>query len=115
GDRPGSTRARQLIVQKAVSYLDSSVDSARGDADAEKELAKAYRRLGDVQGNAEAANLGDPAAALARYRQAIALVDAVIARAPRDFDAITERLGLYHPVRTPPPHTRKPPPPLPIF
>jgi tetratricopeptide (TPR) repeat protein/tRNA A-37 threonylcarbamoyl transferase component Bud32 len=99
-DLPGSTRARQLIMQTALDYLDSSVNSVRGDAGAEKELAKAYRRLGDVQGNAQAANLGDPATALARYRQAIALVDGVIVRAPRDFDAITERLVLYERVGT---------------
>src|SRR5262249_2106976 len=99
-DLPGSTRARQLIVQTALEYLDSSVNSVRGDAAAEKELAKAYRRLGDVQGNVEAANLGDSAAAFARYRQAIALIDGVLARAPRDLDAIAERLVLYDRVGT---------------
>src|SRR5262249_26825753 len=94
-DLPGSTRARQIVVQTALDFLDSSVNSVKGDAGAEKELAKAYRRLGDVQGNVQAANLGDPSAALARYRQAIPLLDDAIQRAPRDLDAIAERLVLY--------------------
>ena len=52
-DLPGSTKARAVIVQTALDYLDSSVNSVQGDGRAEKELAKAYRRLGDVQGNAQ--------------------------------------------------------------
>jgi tetratricopeptide (TPR) repeat protein len=99
-DLPGSTKARQLIVQTALDYLDSSVNSARGDADAEKALAKGYRRLGDVQGNVQTANLGDPSAALARYRQAIPLLDDAIRRVPGDLDAITERLVVYDRIGT---------------
>jgi tetratricopeptide (TPR) repeat protein/tRNA A-37 threonylcarbamoyl transferase component Bud32 len=99
-DLPGSTKARQIIVQTALDYLDSSANSAQGDANAEKELAKAYRRLGDVQGNVQHSNLGDSAGALARYRQAIALLDDAIRRVPGDIDAITERLVLYERIGT---------------
>jgi eukaryotic-like serine/threonine-protein kinase len=94
-DLPGATKARQIIVQTALRYLDSSANSVEGDPAAQKALAKAYRRLGDVQGNVQTANLGDPAGAQARYRQAIALIDEVLHRAPGDSDAITERLLLY--------------------
>jgi tetratricopeptide (TPR) repeat protein len=99
-DLPGSTKARQIVVQTALQYLDSSVNAAQGDPGAEKELAKAYRRLGDVQGNVQAANLGDPSAALARYRQAIPLLDDAIRRAPRELDAIAERLVVYDRIGT---------------
>ena len=99
-DLPGSTRARKIIVQTALDYLNGTLNSARGDASAEKELAKAYRRLGDVQGNVQAANLGDPDGALARYRQAIPLIDDAIRRAPGDLDAVTERLVLYDRIGT---------------
>ena len=94
-DLPGSTKARQIIVQTALDYLDSSVNSVRGDAQGEKELAKAYRRLGDVQGNVQSANLGDPSSALAHYRKATTLLDDAIRRAPGDVEAVTERLVLY--------------------
>ena len=94
-DLPGSTKARAVIVQTALHYLDASVNSVQGDGLAEKELAKAYRKLGDVQGNLRAANLGDSSGALARYRQAITLLDDAIRRAPGDVDAVAERLVLY--------------------
>jgi tetratricopeptide (TPR) repeat protein len=99
-DLPGSTKARAVIVQTALHYLDASVNSVQGDGIAEKELAKAYRRLGDVQGNFRGANLGDSSGALARYRQAIALIDDAIRRAPADVDAVTERLVLYNRIGT---------------
>src|SRR5262249_1225628 len=94
-DLPGSTKARQIIVKTALDYLDSTLNSVRGDATAEKELAKAYRKLGDVQGNAQAANLGDSKGAAASYQRAIPLLDDAIRRAPGDLDARTERLVLF--------------------
>ena len=99
-DLPGSTKARAVIVQTALQYLDASVNSVRGDGPAEKELAKAYRKLGDVQGNFRGANLGDSSGALARYRQAITLVDDAIRRTPGDVDAVAERLVLYDRIGT---------------
>jgi tetratricopeptide (TPR) repeat protein len=99
-DLPGSANARAMIVGTALDYLDSSVDSVRGDGNAEKALAKAYRRLGDVQGNIRAGSLGDPSGALARYRQAVTLLDDAIRRAPTDVDGISERLVLYDRVGT---------------
>jgi tetratricopeptide (TPR) repeat protein len=99
-DLPGSTRARQIIVQTALDYLDSSVNSVKGDPGGEKALARAYRRLGDVQGNVRSANLGDPTSALARYRQAMTLLDATIRRTPSDVEAVTEQLLLYSRVGT---------------
>jgi tetratricopeptide (TPR) repeat protein len=99
-DLPGSTKARAVIVQTALHYLDASVTSVRGDGPAEKELARAYRRLGDVQGDFRGANLGDSSGALARYRQAITLLDDAIRRTPGDVDAVAERLVLYDRIGT---------------
>jgi eukaryotic-like serine/threonine-protein kinase len=99
-DLPGSTKARQIIVQTALDYLDSSVNSVKGDPAGQKELAQAYRRLGDVQGNVQSANLGDQTSALARYRQAMTLLDDVIRRVPGDVDAVTEQLVLYSRIGT---------------
>jgi tetratricopeptide (TPR) repeat protein len=99
-DLPGSTKARAVIVQTALQYLDASVTSVRGDGPAEKELARAYRRLGDVQGDFRGPNLGDSSGALARYRQAITLLEAAIRKAPGDADAVAERLVLYDRIGT---------------
>jgi eukaryotic-like serine/threonine-protein kinase len=68
-DLPGATPARKVIAQTAITYLDSTAAAVKGDARAERELASAYRRLGDVQGNAVGASLGDSPSALASYQR----------------------------------------------
>jgi tetratricopeptide (TPR) repeat protein len=95
-DLPGSTRARQVIAQTAVTYLDSTATAIRGDAQAERELASAYRRLGDVQGNAVGASLGDSASALASYQKALTLLETVIHNKPSELAAHADRLIVYH-------------------
>ena len=95
-DLPGSTNARQLIVQTGLHYLDNLAESSRHDPRAETELARAYRRLGDVQGNVETANLGDLPGALAQYQKALPLLDDAVRRRPTDLDARTEQLFVYN-------------------
>jgi non-specific serine/threonine protein kinase/serine/threonine-protein kinase len=79
-DLPGSTAARKLIVQRALEYLDSLNQEARGDLSLQRELANAYERVGDVQGKPQSANLGDSAGALASYLKAHAIRQAVADR-----------------------------------
>jgi non-specific serine/threonine protein kinase/serine/threonine-protein kinase len=70
---PGSTPARLLVVSKALEYLDSLAAEAGDDRALQQELAAAYDRVGDVQGNPGAANLGDLDGALKSYRKAEAI------------------------------------------
>lgn len=70
-DLPGSTPARMLLVQKASAYLDKLAKDSGGDLSLQLELAEAYGKLGDVQGNPYAANLGDVQGALQSYRKAL--------------------------------------------
>lgn len=72
-DLPGSTQARQLLVTKALKYLDSLAQEARGDRSLQSELADAYERVGAVQGQPHAASLGDAAGALESYLKAQAI------------------------------------------
>jgi eukaryotic-like serine/threonine-protein kinase len=95
-DLPGSTQARQTIVQAGLDYLNALNDSAEHDARTGMELARAYRRLGDVQGDVETANLGDLPGALALYQKARSLLDEAIGREPTDTDARTEQLIVYN-------------------
>src|SRR5262245_61680060 len=94
-DLPGATPARKLIVQTALEFLDSSANSVGNDPRAEAELAKAYRRLGDVQGSPLGPNLGDTTAAQARYTRAAALIDDALTRPPGDVEGVNERLARY--------------------
>src|SRR5262249_41735565 len=95
-DLPGATPARKVIAQTAITYLDSTAASVKGDARAERELASAYRRLGDVQGNVVGSSLGDTASALASYQKALALLESALRIKSADMAAQTERMVIYH-------------------
>ncbi|HEX6972852.1 MAG TPA: protein kinase [Vicinamibacterales bacterium] len=88
---PGSTPARMLVVSKALEYLDSLASEAGDDRELQQELAAAYDRVGDVQGNPGAANLGDIAGAIASYRKAEAIRRTLAAR---DGNSLPARLDL---------------------
>ena len=79
---PGATQARGLVVGKAARYLDSLAAEAAGDLALQGELAAAYERLGDVQGNPASANLGDAQAALVSYRKAEGIRQALATARP---------------------------------
>lgn len=66
----GATDARRLLLDKAVSYLDGLAAEADDDADLRLELASAYEKVGDLQGNPTNPNLVAPAAAIASYQKA---------------------------------------------
>jgi non-specific serine/threonine protein kinase/serine/threonine-protein kinase len=74
---PGTTAARQLIVKRALEYVDRLAAENPRDLDLRRELAAAYYRLGDVQGNPIRPNLGDLEGALASYQKALALMEGV--------------------------------------
>jgi serine/threonine protein kinase len=70
-DLPGSTAARKLLVDRGLQYLDSLSHESSGNPGLQRELASAYERVGDVQGNPYYANLGDTAGATESYRKAL--------------------------------------------
>ncbi len=74
---PGSTPARRLLVTSALGYLQRLEREAGGDLGLRRELAQAYIKVGDVQGRPNVANLGDSQGALASYRRAVGLAEAL--------------------------------------
>jgi tetratricopeptide (TPR) repeat protein len=79
---PGSIPARKLLVEKALQYLDSLAQESGGDASLQRELAVAYKRVGDVQGYPFLANLGDTEGALKSYRKALAIEEVLVQANP---------------------------------
>ncbi len=69
----GSTKARELLVKTSLEYLDSLAAEARDDPTLQLELATAYEKVGDVQGNSRFSNLGRPEASLESYGKALAI------------------------------------------
>jgi non-specific serine/threonine protein kinase/serine/threonine-protein kinase len=84
---PGSTPARELLVKRALEYLDSLAQESQGDASLQRELVAAYLKVGNVQGNPNNANLGDTAGALESYRKALAIAARLTASDPSDAQA----------------------------
>jgi serine/threonine protein kinase/tetratricopeptide (TPR) repeat protein len=69
----GATPARELLVKTSLEYLDSLASESTSDPGLQLELATAYERIGDVQGNSRYSNLGHPEAAVDSYRKALAI------------------------------------------
>ena len=98
-DLPGSTPARKLVVQRALQYLDRLAKEAGDDTSLKRDLASAYQRIGDVQGNPNNANLGDSASALKSYRKALSIAEPLVLDNPSDAQArrtvgvIYEKMG----------------------
>ena len=81
---PGSTPARELLVRRALRYLDGLSREASDDRSLRRELAEAYQKVGDVQNNPFRASLGDSAGALASYGKARTILAALAAEDPAD-------------------------------
>jgi len=81
---PGSTQVRELLVRKALLYLDSLSQEASGDLSLQRELAAAYDRVGDLQWSSDFANQGDSAGALQSYHKALAIRESLAAANPKD-------------------------------
>lgn len=95
----GSTPTRQLIVSRALEYLNSLATESSDDASLQEELATAYRKVGDIQGNPYSANLGDIDGAMTSYARAQSIYESLIkgnsknTAARRDLTALYDRIG----------------------
>jgi len=86
-DLPGSTPTRQLIVSHALEYLNSLAQEASDDPSLLRELASAYVKVGNVQGNPNNANLGDMAGALESFHKGKRIADQLLSSNPSDAQA----------------------------
>jgi serine/threonine protein kinase len=76
---PGSGSVRNLVIQRALKYLEKLSRDASGDREVMHELATGYERIADLQGNFSGPGIGDTSAALTSYQKAIALREALAA------------------------------------
>ena len=73
--RSGTTPARQLLVGKAMEYLDTLALEARNNADLQRDLIHGYIKAGDIQGSLYQSNLGESDKAEKSYRSALAIAE----------------------------------------
>ena len=81
---PGSTAARELLVKRAMEYLESLSKEAGNRPDLQREVALGYARVGEVQGYLGESNLGQLPAALANFEKAEAMLARLVERTPGD-------------------------------
>ncbi|MEQ1646436.1 MAG: protein kinase, partial [Pyrinomonadaceae bacterium] len=70
-DLPGSTPARELVVKRAIEYLDKLAQESEGDVTLRRELATGYAEIGLIQGNSYHSNLGDSEGAMKSYLRSL--------------------------------------------
>ena len=92
---PGSTPARELLVKRALEYLDGLAAESSNDPSLLRELASAYEKVGDVQGNPYKANVGDVSGAMASYEKSRQMRETFIERGLGDAKLEGELAGLY--------------------
>ncbi len=80
----GATQARELIVSRALAYLDELASDADDDPALSRELAAAYTKTGDIQGTVLGPSLGRPRDALASYQKARRLLARLLAEGHDD-------------------------------
>ncbi len=92
---PGSTSARGVLVQQTLIYLDRLGQQAGSDPKFQRELGRAYIRVGEVQGRPYAANLGDVAGALKSYETGRQWLEKACQLRADDFDCLRD-LSISH-------------------
>jgi tetratricopeptide (TPR) repeat protein/predicted Ser/Thr protein kinase len=85
---PGSSGVQKLLVTRVLDHLDRTSKSAAGDRLVQLDLANAYTRLGNIQGNPYDQNLGDTAGALVSLDKALLIAQSLAASAARDNEAL---------------------------
>jgi serine/threonine protein kinase/tetratricopeptide (TPR) repeat protein len=96
---PGAAAARNLIATTSQSYLDSLAKQAGADRGLQKELAKSYERLADIQGMLNTQNLGLHHEALINYAASLSLLEKLTSGQPPD-PAILSTMSLIHTKRS---------------
>lgn len=92
---PGATPARSLIVHRALDYLASLSAESQDDRSLQREMAEAYERVAELQGNPLTPNLGDTQGALSSYRKALVIRESLSRTDPGNLRLRRDLADLY--------------------
>jgi len=81
---PGATPARELVVKRAIEYLDNLAAESENDPVLQRELGAAYAKIGLIQGNSYHSNLGDTDGAMKSYRRSLEIRQKLVDNEPRN-------------------------------
>ena len=91
---PGATEVRKLLVENSLKHISALEGEAQDSLEFKRELAWAYQKFGDVQGDYLGANLGDTEGAVQSYRRALRLREQVAEQSPTLAD-LSELMNSY--------------------
>lgn len=77
---PGATAVRKLLVENSLKHISALESEAQDSIGFQRDLAWAYQKFGDVQGDYLGANLGDTQGAVESYRHALRLREKIATR-----------------------------------
>ncbi len=92
---PGSTPARELVVRRALEYLDRLSNEASNDPQIQRELATAYAKIGLIQGNSYHSNLGDIDGAMKSYQRSLEIRQKLADNDPNNREILHELADSY--------------------
>ena len=93
---PGSTAARELVVRRALDYLDQIAAEAQNDPATLRDLAAAYERIGRIraeEGHPHLGGTGSFQEANQLYEKALAIRQTLVAANPGDVSLQFDLLG----------------------
>jgi len=93
---PGTTKARQLIVDTSLDYLRRLASEVRGDPELALEVGNAYMRVARVQGVPMPGNLGQMAQADESLKSGERLVESVLSAQPGNRLAMLRSAQIAH-------------------
>ena len=85
---PGATKSRQMVVARAVEYLNRLAAETGDDRRLEGDLAAGYERIRDIQYGYDFGHLNDVEGAVASAQRAVSLREKLLAGAPGDATAL---------------------------
>ena len=91
---PGTANVRARVVATALEYLDSLAREADDDVALQAELAGAYKRIADVQGNPSLSGFGEVEASLVSYDKALGILRRLAERPDADTRVLND-LGTF--------------------
>jgi non-specific serine/threonine protein kinase/serine/threonine-protein kinase len=85
---PGATAIRKILVENSLKHISALESEAQDSLEFQRELAWAYQKFGDVQGDYLGANLGDTEGAVQSYRRALRLRESIAQRSDATLDKV---------------------------
>ncbi|NJM52494.1 MAG: hypothetical protein HC846_03310 [Blastocatellia bacterium] len=83
---PGATAMREKMVKDSLEFLDNLSAENTDNLELQRDIVKAYRKVGDIQGAADTGNLGKTNDALQSYQKALAIQEKIVAANPANVE-----------------------------